>query len=84
ILPGEAAIWATFRDKADRCGADRIAERRREMWGAFMMQQASGLGGQQDLGGLMQQVSGMMGQGAGGGAPGLMQLAPGILGGLMN
>jgi len=78
FIGDETNQLARWREFVDRCGGDRLNARRQEMWGNFMMQQAAGIGQQQDLGSIMGQVSGVMGQGGTGPASTLLNLAPAL------
>jgi len=79
FLPAETNVLARFREKFDKCSPTKLAARRRELWGGFMMQQAGSLGQSVDMAQTLGQVSGILGQGGGNVGASAQALLPALM-----
>ncbi len=81
-LPSEASQAAKILEKTERCSDAKLTAKKRELWGAFLTQTASGLGKKTNTGNVMEQV-GTITQ-SGGGALGAVSSLSGIATQFMN
>lgn len=66
-LPAEASQAAKLLEKTEKCSTARLSAKKREMWGSFLTQTASGLGAKTNTGSIMENI-GSISQSSGGGS----------------
>ncbi|MDR1206919.1 MAG: hypothetical protein LBK26_00695 [Rickettsiales bacterium] len=85
-LPGEATLAAKMTEKIERCSNVKLAAKKRELWGEFLINSAGGLGktgaGLADTMNTVNQI--MSGGGAASHLNAVMGMAPSLAGGLMK